>query len=101
MVEALSGGAGDSGNFGDAGDLGDAGGHLVEVGQSFPGPHVGRVFHDEEFADDDVFAEVAVQQVVAQVAGRGVWLALAVVVADFDGCCRCRQGEQDDQADDE
>ena len=44
--------------------------------------------------------EVAVQQVVAQVAGRGVWLALAVVVADFDGCCRCRQGEQDDQADD-
>ena len=101
MVEALSGGAGDSGNFGDAGDLGDAGGHLVEVGQSFPGPHVGRVFHDEEFADDDVFAEVAVQQVVALVAGRGVWLSLAVVVADFDGCSGCRQGEQDDQADDQ
>ncbi len=101
MVEALPSRAGDSGDLGDAWDLRHAGGHFVEIGQAFTGSHVGGVFHDEEFGDDDVFAEVAVEKLVALVAGGGGWLSLAVVVADSDGCGSCGQGEQDDQADDQ
>ncbi|CPW13937.1 Uncharacterised protein [Mycobacteroides abscessus subsp. abscessus] len=85
LIEAFPGGAGDSGDCGDTGNLGDAGGHFVEVGQSLAGTHVGGVLHDQEFGDDGVFAEVAVQQLVALVAGGGGGLAFAVVVADLDG----------------
>ncbi|VBA31253.1 hypothetical protein LAUMK35_04976 [Mycobacterium pseudokansasii] len=101
LVEAFPGRAGDSGNLGDTADLGDAGGHFVEVGESFAGAHVGGVFDDEELGDDDVFAEVSVQQLVALVACGAGWLTFAVVVADFDGCCDRGQCEQDDEADDQ